>query len=42
MGQAIFQEEHEIFRDTFKKFLAKEIDCWCSGDRVCRFDVRLA
>jgi acyl-CoA dehydrogenase len=25
MGQKIFQEEHEIFRDTFKKFLAKEV-----------------
>jgi uncharacterized protein len=26
---------------TGKAFLAKEIDCWASGDRVCRFDVRL-
>ena len=26
---------------TGKNFLAKEIDCWASGDRVCRFDVRL-
>jgi len=25
-----------------KPFTAKEVDCWCSGDRVCRFDVRLA
>jgi len=25
MGQKIFQEEHEIFRDTFKKFLAREV-----------------
>ena len=25
---------------TGKPFLAKEIDCWASGDRVCRFDVR--
>lgn len=24
-----------------KCFYAKEIDCWASGDRVCRFDVRL-
>lgn len=24
-----------------KSFSAKEIDCWASGDRVCRFDVRL-
>lgn len=25
--------------DTFsgKKFNVKEIDCWCTGDRVCRF-----
>jgi len=22
-----------------KKFNVKEIDCWCSGDRVCRFSV---
>jgi predicted hydrocarbon binding protein len=27
---------------TGKNFLAKEIDCWASGDRVCRFDVRLS
>lgn len=26
---------------TGQEFLVKEIDCWCSGDRVCRFDVRL-
>lgn len=26
---------------TGKPFYAKEIDCWASGDRVCRFDVRL-
>jgi hypothetical protein len=26
---------------TGKSFYAKEIDCWASGDRVCRFDVRL-
>lgn len=24
---------------TGKEFTAKEIDCWCSGDRVCRFKV---
>lgn len=23
-----------------KSFSAKEIDCWASGERVCRFDVR--
>jgi predicted hydrocarbon binding protein len=22
------------------EFDVKEIDCWCSGDRVCRFDVK--
>jgi len=27
---------------TGKKFEVKEVDCWCSGDRVCRFDVRPA
>ena len=27
---------------TGKKFDVKEVDCWCSGDRVCRFDVRPA
>ncbi len=26
---------------TGQPFEAKEIDCWASGDRVCRFDVRL-
>jgi len=26
---------------TGKPFYAKEIDCWASGDRLCRFDVRL-
>jgi hypothetical protein len=25
---------------TGKPFEAKEIDCWASGDRVCRFDVK--
>lgn len=25
---------------TGKDFRVKEVDCWCSGDRVCRFDVR--
>ncbi|MBF0101203.1 MAG: 4-vinyl reductase [Desulfobacterales bacterium] len=23
-----------------KQFEVKEVDCWCSGDRVCRFDVK--
>ena len=26
---------------TGKSFTAKEIDCWASGDRVCRFAVKL-
>ncbi len=25
---------------TGRDFLVEEIDCWCSGDRVCRFDVK--
>ncbi|MBF0516220.1 MAG: 4-vinyl reductase [Nitrospirae bacterium] len=25
---------------TGTKFKVKEVDCWCSGDRVCRFDVK--
>jgi predicted hydrocarbon binding protein len=25
---------------TGKEFFVKEVDCWCSGDRVCRFEVR--
>jgi hypothetical protein len=25
---------------TGKEFSVKEVDCWCSGDRVCRFEVR--
>lgn len=27
---------------TGKKFDVEEVDCWCSGDRVCRFDVKPA
>lgn len=27
---------------TGKSFDVKEVDCWCSGDRVCRFDVKPA
>lgn len=23
---------------TAKRFAVKEVDCWCSGDRVCRFN----
>ncbi len=29
-----------LFAHTGKRFLVKEVDCWCSGDRVCRFDVK--
>ena len=25
---------------TGKKFSAREVDCWCSGDRVCRFEAQ--
>jgi uncharacterized protein len=27
---------------TGSEFNVKEVDCWCSGDRVCRFDVKPA
>ncbi len=27
---------------TGRKFDVREIDCWCSGDRVCRFDIKPA
>ncbi len=26
---------------TGKPFIVKEIDCWCTGDRTCRFDARV-
>jgi len=26
---------------TGKEWLAKEIDCWCTGARTCRFEVKL-
>jgi len=29
-----------LFDFTGKGFIVKEVDCWCSGDRVCRFDVK--
>jgi predicted hydrocarbon binding protein len=25
---------------TGKKFKAKEVDCWCTGERICRFEVK--
>jgi len=31
-----------FFEYTGENFDVKEIDCWCSGDRVCRFDVKPA
>ncbi len=26
---------------TGKEFTVREIDCWCSGDRICRFEVKM-
>lgn len=26
---------------TGSSFIVKEIDCWCTGDRTCRFEARL-
>ena len=50
-GLAICDEEICVYDEgfvsgLFKSFTGneydvKEVDCWCSGDRVCRFDVRL-
>ncbi len=31
-----------LFEFSGKKFEVKEVDCWCSGDRVCRFEVKPA
>lgn len=31
-----------FFAFSGKQFNAKEVDCWCTGDRVCRFQVSLA
>lgn len=25
---------------THREFNVREVDCWCSGDRVCRFEVK--
>ncbi len=25
---------------TGEKFIVKEVDCWCTGDRVCRFEAK--
>ncbi len=27
---------------TGKKFIVKEVDCWCTGDRTCRFSATVA
>lgn len=27
---------------TGKPFVVKEVDCWCTGERTCRFEARLA
>lgn len=29
-----------FFKYTGKEFRAKEVDCWASGDRTCRFQVK--
>ncbi len=31
-----------LYDFTGKDFHVKEVDCWCSGDRVCRFEVKPA
>ncbi len=31
-----------LSEQTGRKIMAKEVDCWCTGDRVCRFDVKPA
>lgn len=30
-----------LSEQTGHEFSVQEIDCWCSGDRVCRFEVKL-
>lgn len=30
-----------LYAQTGQEFSVKEVDCWCSGDRVCRFEVNL-
>ena len=30
-----------LFAHTRKSFIVKEVDCWCSGDRVCRFEAKV-
>ncbi len=31
-----------LYAHTGKRFTVKEVDCWCTGDRTCRFEVSLA
>ncbi len=26
---------------TGKRFVVKEVDCWCTGDRTCRFEAKM-
>ena len=30
-----------LYAHTGSEFKVKEIDCWCSGDRVCRFEAKI-
>ncbi len=30
-----------LLAHTGKEFDVKEVDCWCSGGRVCRFEIKL-
>ncbi|MEI6451670.1 MAG: 4-vinyl reductase, partial [Actinomycetes bacterium] len=27
---------------TGRRFVVKEVDCWCTGDRTCRFTAEVA
>ena len=29
-----------FYKYTGQEFTVKEVDCWCSGDRTCRFEVK--
>lgn len=31
-----------LYSQTGQTFEVKEVDCWCSGDRVCRFTIKPA
>lgn len=30
-----------LYAFTGKQFSVREIDCWCSGERICRFEVKM-